>query len=195
MDADASTVFDSLPELERSVSEEMKANLFYISGYVTIKLHVEGEDYDDTYSYYEKYGRYLASLNRGGLKVPQDSTFQWVIFCYLIFDVIKTSICRSLMYIFQQVSDTYNLNTEEKHCVALANILINNFCKASTPLLRKEVDQKVIIGSHKQRYNFKCYYCNVKTIVIMFVLFLPRTCLWFEIKVALFIYNALFVFV
>ena len=30
LDADASTVFDSLPDLENSASEEMKANLVYI---------------------------------------------------------------------------------------------------------------------------------------------------------------------
>ena len=58
MDANASTVFDSLPDLESSVSEEMKTNLVYISGYVTRKLNVDGKDYDDTYHYYEKDGRY-----------------------------------------------------------------------------------------------------------------------------------------
>ena len=72
LDADASTVFDSLPDLESTVSEEMKANLVDISGYVTIKLNVEGKDYDVTYFYYEKYGRYLVSLDRGGLNVPHD---------------------------------------------------------------------------------------------------------------------------
>ena len=69
MDTDATTVFDSLPDLESSVSEEMKANLVYISGYVTRKLNVEGKDYDDNYCYYEKYGRYLTSLARGGLSM------------------------------------------------------------------------------------------------------------------------------
>ena len=72
LNADASTDFDSLPDLESSVSEEMKENLIYISGYVTRKLNVDGKDYDDSYCYYEKYGRYLASLDRGGLNVPQD---------------------------------------------------------------------------------------------------------------------------
>ena len=80
LDADALTIFDSLPDLESSVSEEMKANLVYISGYITRKLNVEGKAYDDTYCYYKKYGRYLASLDREGLNVPQDSTCQWAIF-------------------------------------------------------------------------------------------------------------------
>ena len=92
-----------------------------------------------------QYGSYLAWLDRGGLNVPQDSTCQWAIFSYIIFDVIKTSICRrSVTSVFQQVSDAYNLHRENSHCVALANILFNNFCKASTSLIRKEVNQKVI---------------------------------------------------
>ena len=56
----------------------------------------------------------------------------------------KTGRWRSLTSVFQQVSDVNNLYGEKTHCVALANILIINFCKASTPLLRKEVKQKVI---------------------------------------------------
>ena len=116
LDAYASTVFDSLPDLENSVSEEMKVNLAYISGYVTRKLNEEGKDYDDTYCYYEKYGRYLASLDRSGLNVPQDSTCQWAIFCCIIFDVIKTSLYRrSLTSVFQQVSDAYNLHRVNSH--------------------------------------------------------------------------------
>ena len=51
----------------------MKANLVCISGYVTRKLNVDGKDYDDTYCYHEKYDSNLASLDRGGLNVPQDS--------------------------------------------------------------------------------------------------------------------------
>ena len=49
LNSDASTVFDSLPDLESSVIEKMKANVVHISGYVTRKLNVEGKDYDDTY--------------------------------------------------------------------------------------------------------------------------------------------------
>ena len=112
----------------------MKANLVYISGYAT-----KGEDYDDTYCYYEKYGSYFSSLDRGGFTVSQDSACQWGIFFFcIIFDVIKTNICRrSLTSVFQQVSDAYNLHREERQSVALENILINNFCKASIPFLRK----------------------------------------------------------
>ena len=145
LDVDASTVFDSLPDLESSVSEEIKANLVHISGYVTRKLNVKDEENDDTYHYYEEYGCYLASLDRGGLKVPNDTACQWAIFCFIIFDVIKTNVCRrSLTSVFLQVSDAYHFHREERHCVVLANIFINNFCKASTPLLRKEIKQKVI---------------------------------------------------
>ena len=108
LDADASTVFDSLLDLEISVSEEMKANLVYISGYVTRKLNVEGKDCDDTYCYNEKCGSYLASLDREGLNVPQDSTFQWGNFLLYNIGRDKSSICRrSLTSVFQQVSDFF----------------------------------------------------------------------------------------
>lgn len=145
-DGAASTVFVSLPELEDNVSDEMKGNLVHIAGYVARKLILEDVDeYDDTYYYYEKYGGYLTSLDRGGLKIPTDSVCQWAIFCSLMFDVIKNNVCRkSLASAFLQISDTYNFDIKENQCIILANIFLNNFCKASTPLIRKEFQQKVI---------------------------------------------------
>ena len=38
------------------------------------------------FMYYEKYGAYTQNLNRGGLKIPEDSICQWSIFSYIMFE-------------------------------------------------------------------------------------------------------------
>ena len=35
----------------------------------------------DTSLYYQKYGDFIKSLDRGGLKIPLDSAGQWTVFC------------------------------------------------------------------------------------------------------------------
>lgn len=144
MDEAAFTVFDTLPELEEHVEEEMKLNLFHIAGFVIRKIDIEDQN-EDTYYYREKYGTYTESLNRGGLVFPRDTVCQWAVFCFIIFEVIKNNVCRtSLMQVFQQISDHYGFIMQKCHCKTLANIFMNNFCKISTPILRKESKQKVI---------------------------------------------------
>lgn len=55
-------VFQSLPELEQSLSKEVIMALVYIDGYVTRKSSTT----DDTHIYVDEYGAYLKELNRGG---------------------------------------------------------------------------------------------------------------------------------
>ena len=59
-------VFQSLPELEQSLSKEVKMALVYIAGYVTRKSSTT----DDTDICVEEYGAYFKELNRGGLTFP-----------------------------------------------------------------------------------------------------------------------------
>ena len=49
-------VTSKVHDLESSVSEEMKANLVYISGYVTRKLSMDVKDYDDTWEAWQILG-------------------------------------------------------------------------------------------------------------------------------------------
>ena len=141
LDEEGAEVFDNLPGLEERVDEEVLSNMVHIAGYVTRK----SEDVEDTYVYYEKHGTYTQELNRGGLNIPGDNIVQWCIFCYILFGKIKTSLCRvSAMRIFQDIADLYGFSVEKSHCRILSNILINLFCKNSTPRSRKKPHQKVI---------------------------------------------------
>ena len=144
LNAEASDAFDNLSDLETSVPDETKSNLVHIAGYVTRKSSNESE-IEDTYHYFEKYGEYSASLDRGGLNTPGDVVCQWTIFGLIIFDSIKYSVCRtSLTRTLLHISDAHGFDIQQAHCFTLANIFLNNLCKASNPLLRKEVKQKLV---------------------------------------------------
>ena len=73
-----SEIFDGLADLEIFIPEDVKMSLVYIAGYVTRNDNAisEGELLSHTFLYYEKYGHYTKSLDRGGLKVPTDETCQ-----------------------------------------------------------------------------------------------------------------------
>ena len=64
---------------------------------------------------------------------------------FIVFDKIKTCVCRkSLMWVFQDISDQYSFSDHRCHCRILANILINVFCKKINPRSIREAKQKVI---------------------------------------------------
>ena len=133
---------DNIPDLEGWVDDVAKTNLVHIAGYVVRKLNI-ADSGKDTFSYYEKYGDYTALLDHGGLRIPEDSVCQWTFFSYIMFQLVKTKVCRtSLTTIFLQISDAYNFKLQESCCRILVNLFINKFCKESTPLLRKEAKQK-----------------------------------------------------
>ena len=76
---------------EPGLSEEVKATLTYIAGYIVRK----DDDTDDSHFYYDKYGRFTDELNRGGLRIPGDSVCQWVFFSYSLFYSVASSVCRT----------------------------------------------------------------------------------------------------
>ena len=115
--------------------------LVYIAGYVTWK----DPEFDEvsllgqTTFYFEKYGEYTDSLDRGGLNIPSDSVCQWVTFCFILFNVVKNSVCRkSFSKMAMALSDTYQFDMKERHARILSNILINNHCSFSNPRSTKE---------------------------------------------------------
>ena len=134
---------DDLPEIEPSVSAGDMESLVYISGYISRKdLDM---NLNATYMYYEKYGSYTQQPDHGGLNIPCDTVCQWCVFGYLMFDKVKSSVCRnSLSNIFQTISDYYGFNVEKQHCLALSNILLNKWCKSFALGLGKESAQKVL---------------------------------------------------
>ena len=50
---------------------------------------------DATTFYHQKFGGYTDDLDRGQLNILCDSAVQWSIFCFIMFEVVKTAVCRT----------------------------------------------------------------------------------------------------
>lgn len=138
---EACEVMDNIEELEKEVPDETKEVLVYLAGYVTRKDPEQDEAtlLGQTNFYHSKYGDYMNSLDRGGLKVPSDTACQWVIFCLIIFHAVKDKVCRnSFCRITMGISDMYDFGMTEAHARIIANIFFNNYCSAATPRSTKE---------------------------------------------------------
>ena len=59
-------------------------SLVYIAGYITRKDPelTENQLLEQSTFYYQKYGKFIASLDRGGLNIPSDGCCQWTIFSF-----------------------------------------------------------------------------------------------------------------
>lgn len=151
LDEKSAEVFDNMPELEEKISKETKMSLVHMAGYVTRHDDLsERELLDVTTFYYQKYGDYTKSLDRGGLKVPSDTACQWTFFCHILFSCVKDQVCRtSLANLFMMISDMHTFNMNRKHANILSNIFFKNYCIESTPRSSKEPNQKVLKLSEK----------------------------------------------
>ena len=109
LDDESSEVFDNLPELEDKILHETKMSLVHIAGYVTRRDdQTEKELLGLTTFYYQKYGHYTKSMDRGGLKVPSDTACQWTFFCYALFNCVIDRVCRKpLANLFMLVAEMY----------------------------------------------------------------------------------------
>ena len=140
-DEKACEAVDSLEVLEASVPLETKSVLVYIAGYVTRKDPELDETslLGQTTLYFDKFGDYTDSLDRGGLKNPSDRACQWTIFCFIVFNIVKDSVCRtSFTKIAMTLSEMFEFEMEERHARILSNIFIKNHCYAATPRSTKE---------------------------------------------------------
>ena len=140
-DEKACETVDTLETLEASIPSETKSVLVYIAGYVTRKDPEldEQSQLEQTNFYFQKFGSYTESLDRGGLNIPSDRACQWTILCYILFNVVKASVCQlSFMKIAMTLSEEFKFQMEERHARILSNIFLRNFCCASTPRSNKE---------------------------------------------------------
>ena len=147
LDEKSSEVFDALETLDEKLCTETKMSLVHIAGYVTRNDEALDEDHllDVTTFYYQKYGDFTKELDRGGLNIPSDSSCQWSIFCYLMFNQVKHSVCqKSLSNLFMVVSDMHTFNMKRNHARILSNIFFKNHCVQNTPCSTKEAKQKVL---------------------------------------------------
>ena len=138
-------VFESLSSLENNLAFDEVQALVYVSGYVTRKLESVDLPSDSTFFYYEKFGSFTQHLDRGGLNIPNDSSCQWCMFCYLLFPAVKENVFQhSLTNIFQYLSEYYIFNMEVFQCRTFANILLSKLCKVMTPQSCRELKQKFL---------------------------------------------------
>lgn len=135
-------LIESLPVMENSVKKEVKCSLVYIAGYVVRK---DANLKEDSFRYFEEYGGFTSSLNRGGLVQAGDSACQWSIFSYIVFQLVCDKVCRnSLSEILMDISQYYNFEMSKNSCFVMSNILLNNYCKITNLPSYKEPKQKVL---------------------------------------------------
>ena len=109
---DELTDSSKLLELEDSLEESSKMGLVHVAGYVQRKEDADTEE--DTYHYYDKYGKFTSHINRGGLRKPDDQTVQWVFMSYYLFTIIpKSEVCRvSLGRYFFDLSECWDFDRD-----------------------------------------------------------------------------------
>ena len=136
------TIFDYLPEFKNHLQMEMKMTFVYIAGCVT---RYENRSSEDTFMYYKKYGHFLSGINRGSLKIPDDSVCECVMYEYAMFHEVAEVICqKSLCKILENTSECYNLKIEQSHAAIFANILFKNYYQLYSPKSTKEPKQKML---------------------------------------------------
>lgn len=134
--AEGCETVDNIERLEPSLPRECKQAMLYIAGYVTRK---DTDEEGQTHFYYAEFGQYTDTLDRGGLNVPSDRACQWAIYSYMVFNVVKDSVCRlSFMRITMALSEMFEFGMENRHARILANIFLKNYVRAATPRSTKE---------------------------------------------------------
>ena len=147
MDEEICELFDHLSEYEDKISLDNKMSLVHIAGYVTRKdaEMTEEELLGTTTFYYQKFGKYTDTLDRGWLNVPTDNACQWTFLSYLMFNAVKNHVCRkSLSAIFMDISTSFGFGMMSHHARILSNIFFNNHCKLMNPRSTKETKLKLL---------------------------------------------------
>lgn len=146
LDDNTIKVFDELAALEEKIEKETKISLCHIAGYVTRHdILSDDELFSCTNFYFQKYGTYTKSLDRGGLNVPTDKACQWTFLCYIMFNSVKDLVCRkSLANIMMMISDAHGFEMKRSHGNTLCNIFFKNYCVEVTPRSTKEPKKKAL---------------------------------------------------
>ena len=118
---DECDMISNLESCLETLSDETKSSLVYITGYV-FRRDVDEED--DTFLYFNKYGTFNITINRGGLKIPGDTGCEWTFMCYVLFNFVGVSkICRySLSCLFLDVAFLRDFTSIKREHATIANI-------------------------------------------------------------------------
>ena len=61
--------------------------------------------------YLQEYGNFLKEIYHGNLKIPLDTSIQWMLLCFIMFDGVKLKTCRNpLTKIFKSVSIMFHFD-------------------------------------------------------------------------------------
>ena len=91
--------------MELALSKSVKMVLVYISGYISRN---DVDEYD-TQFYYDEFGEFTKEIIRGGCQC------QWVIYCYVFFHHIMSSVCRtSFINITMMIEEFYGFENIDK---------------------------------------------------------------------------------
>ena len=72
----------------------------------------------------------MDAMDRGGLAIPTGNTCQWLIFCFILFNVVKEKVCRkSFSNLCMMLSEYYDFEMEKRHGIILSNI--SESCKSA----------------------------------------------------------------
>ena len=141
---DECDMINNLESCLETLSDETKSSLVYITGYV-FRRDVDEED--DTFLYFNKYGTFTTTIDRGGLKLLGDTGCKWTFMCYVLFNFVGVSkICRySLSCLFLDVAFLRDFTSiKREHATTLANIFLNNYCRVHRAASDKEPKVKVL---------------------------------------------------
>jgi hypothetical protein len=118
-------------------------SLVYIAGYV---FRADANCESDTYELFDKYGDFLRSIDRGGLKIPSDFACYWSMLCFALFIRLESEVCRtSLVRFLLHVANYFGLNdATATHSFTMANVLLNNKAAFETPYSSREPAQKAL---------------------------------------------------
>ena len=90
MNDDSLSIFEELEILEDSIPNSVKETLVYIAGYVAFKTDAKSSE--DTFIYYERFGKFTNELSRGKLRIPKDTLCQFTFFACVIRRSENTSL-------------------------------------------------------------------------------------------------------
>ena len=137
-------IMDCLPEMQPSVSVGSMMGLVYIEGYI-IGKDENGDDADDSYYYYNKYGFFTHNLNSIGIHLPGDTVCQWVVYGYIMSNEVVNDYCKKLWCrIFSNIFDLYDLQIKNTYLPEFANILFNDYCSLFSPKATQEPRQNIL---------------------------------------------------
>ena len=77
----------------RQHPDSVKETLVYIAGYVAFKT--EADSSEDTFIYYERFGKFTNELIRSKLRIPNDTLCQFTFVACVLFGEVKTQVCRT----------------------------------------------------------------------------------------------------